>query len=48
MSLGLGIYNILVVVQAGFYSSGVECWICMQRVAGLILGWVRSEEIFFA
>ena len=33
-------------VQAGFYSDAVECWIFVRRVAGSILGRVRSEDIF--
>ena len=33
-------------VQAGFYSDAVECWIFVRRVAGSILGRVRTEYIF--
>ena len=33
-------------VQAGFYGDVVECWILVRRVAGSILGRVRSEDIF--
>ena len=33
-------------VQAGFYSDAVECWIFVRRVAGSILGRVRTEDIF--
>ena len=33
-------------VQAGFYSDVVECRIFVRRVAGSILGRVRTEDIF--
>ena len=33
-------------IKAGFYSNAVECWIFVRRVAGSILGRVRSEDIF--
>ena len=33
-------------IKAGFYSDAVECWIFVRRVAGSILGRVRSEDIF--
>ena len=37
---------LLLAVHDGFYSDAVECWIFVQRVAGSILGRVRSEDIF--
>ena len=35
------------VVQAGFYSDAVECWIFVRSVTGSILGRVRSKYFFF-
>ena len=34
------------VIQAGFYNDALECWIFVRRVAGSILGRVRTEDIF--
>ena len=34
------------VVQAGFYKDAIACWIFVRRVAGSILGRVRSKYFF--
>ena len=50
MSQGMDLYVAhlyFLAVQAGFYSDTVECWIFVQRVAGLILSRVRSDDLFF-